>query len=107
MISIAILRLKVLPSDSLSLLEDIRIEERIKHERPGTKHVFAKRKDMYRKHFSTQLTLNLERSIFTDALFCAIYVKLTAESPLETLPSMREDIDLMRPFIEAAALACV
>ncbi|CAF1793429.1 nitric oxide reductase activation protein NorD [Bacillus subtilis] len=86
------------------LLEDIRIEECIKRERPGTKHVFAKRKDMYRKHFSTQLTLNLERSIFTDALFCAIYVKLTAESPLETLPSMREDIDLMRPFIEQQLL---
>lgn len=59
---------------------------------------------MYRKHFSTQLTLNLERSIFTDALFCAIYFKLTAESPLETLPSMREDIDLMRPFIEQQLL---
>lgn len=56
---------------------------------------------MYRKYFTTQLTLNLERSIFTDALFCALYVKLTAESPLEGIPAMREDIDLMIPFIES------
>ncbi|MEC0694813.1 vWA domain-containing protein [Bacillus atrophaeus] len=83
------------------LLEDMRIEELIKHERPGTKRIFSKRRNMYRKYFTTQLTLNLERSIFTDALFCALYVKLTAESPLEGIPAMREDIDLMIPFIES------
>ena len=82
------------------LLEDIRIEELIKKERPGTKRVFQKRREMYRKHFTTQLTLNLERSIFTDALYCAIFVKLTAESPLEGIPSMQEDIDMMIPYIE-------
>ncbi|ARW07107.1 vWA domain-containing protein [Bacillus atrophaeus] len=83
------------------LLEDMRIEELIKHERPGTKRIFSKRRNMYRKYFTTQLTLNLERSIFTDALFCALYVKLTAESPLEGIPAMREDIDLTIPFIES------
>ncbi|MCY8523007.1 VWA domain-containing protein [Bacillus atrophaeus] len=83
------------------LLEDMRIEELIKHERPGTTRIFSKRRNMYRKYFTTQLTLNLERSIFTDALFCALYVKLTAESPLEGIPAMREDIDLMIPFIES------
>lgn len=55
---------------------------------------------MYRKYFTTQLTLNLERSIFTDALYCAMFVKLTAESPLEGIPSMHENIDMMIPYIE-------
>ncbi|MFI2982954.1 MULTISPECIES: vWA domain-containing protein [Bacillus] len=82
------------------LLEDIRIEELTKKERPGTKRVFQKRREMYRKYFTTQLTLNLERSIFTDALYCAMFVKLTAESPLEGIPSMHEHIDMMIPYIE-------
>lgn len=56
---------------------------------------------MYRKHFATQLTLNLERSIFTDALFCAVYLKLTAESPLEEIPAIHESVDPMKGFIEA------
>ena len=73
---------KSLAKQLFMLFEDIRIEESIKRERPGTKQVFSNRKSMYRKHFATQLTLNLERSIFTDALFCAAYLKLTAESPL-------------------------
>ncbi|KJD51800.1 hypothetical protein UZ38_41070, partial [Bacillus amyloliquefaciens] len=62
---------KSLAKQLFMLFEDIRIEEFIKRERPGTKPVFSSRKSMYRKHFATQLTLNLERSIFTDALFCA------------------------------------
>ncbi|MGR3206969.1 vWA domain-containing protein [Bacillus glycinifermentans] len=82
------------------LFEDVRIEECIKKERPGTKNVFFKRRNMYRKHFLTQLTLNLERSIFTDALFCAIYVKLTADSPLEGIPHIHESIDPLKGFIE-------
>lgn len=54
---------KSLAKQLFMLFEDIRIEECIKKERPGTKSVFLSRKSMYRKHFKTQLTLNLERSI--------------------------------------------
>ncbi|MDI5787886.1 hypothetical protein PO124_03625 [Bacillus licheniformis] len=80
--------------------EDIRIEESIKRERPGTKQVFSNRKSMYRKHFATQLTLNLERSIL-QMLVCAVYLKLTAESPLEEIPAIHESVDPMKGFIEA------
>ncbi|PNU24534.1 hypothetical protein C1954_07655 [Bacillus stratosphericus] len=84
------------------LFEDIRIEERIKHDRPGTKKVFKRRRELYRRHFKTQLTINQERSILTDALFCAIYVKLTADSPLEEIPPLHEQINPMIPFIESS-----
>ncbi|MGG0836728.1 VWA domain-containing protein [Bacillus paralicheniformis] len=91
---------KSLAKQLFMLFEDIRIEESIKRERPGTKPVFSSRKSMYRKHFATQLTLNLERSIFTDALFCAVYLKLTAESPLDEIPAIHESVDPMKGFIE-------
>ncbi|MFN2745738.1 MULTISPECIES: vWA domain-containing protein [Bacillus] len=94
------LQFKSLAKQLFMLFEDIRIEESIKRERPGTKAVFTSRRNMYRKHFATQLTLNLERSIFTDALFCAIYVKLTAESPLESIPDIHDSIDPMKGWIE-------
>ncbi|MGE6629745.1 VWA domain-containing protein [Bacillus sp. NPDC077027] len=84
------------------LFEDIRIEECIKRDRLGTKKVFKNRREMYRRHFKTQLTINQERSILTDALFCAIYVKLTADSPLEQIPRLNERINPMLPFIEAS-----
>ncbi|MDA1475049.1 nitric oxide reductase activation protein NorD [Bacillus changyiensis] len=82
------------------LFEDIRIEEYIKQERPGTKRVFFSRQKIYRKFFMTQLTLNKERSIFTDALFCAMYLKLTAKSPLEDIPEIHLSIDPLKRFIE-------
>lgn len=82
------------------LFDDIRIEELIKASRPGTKLIFQQRRKLYRKHFRTQLTLNKERSIFTDALFCSIYLKVTADSPLEEISDIREDIADAKPFIE-------
>lgn len=55
------------------LFEDIRIEERIKRDRPGTKKVFKRRRELYRRHFKTQLTINQERSIFNRCtLLCDI-----------------------------------
>ncbi|MDA7027795.1 VWA domain-containing protein [Bacillus sp. CLL-7-23] len=91
---------KSLAKQIFMLFEDIRIEEYIKQERPGTKRVFFSRQKMYRKFFATQLTLNKERSIFTDALFCAIYLKLTAKSPLEEIPEIHQSIDPLKQFIE-------
>lgn len=83
-----------------ALLEDLRLEEICKKERPGTKKTFQKRKELYRKYFQSQLTINRERSIYADALFSGLYLKLTAESPLEALPSLKEEINLAFPFIE-------
>lgn len=83
------------------LLEDLRIEEVCKRERPGTKKVFEKRRIMYRKHFQSQLTINIERSIYTDALFNAFYLKLTADTPLEEIIFPHEGIQLAFPFLSS------
>lgn len=83
------------------MAEDIRLEEIVKRERRGTTKAFQIRRDLYRKHFESQLTINRERSIFTDALFNSIYLKLTAQSPLETAPTLTDRIDLAFPYIES------
>ncbi len=80
-------------------LEDIRIEELIK-KNGRERNVFSEAEGDVQEIFHDALTLNLERSIFTDALYCAMFVKLTAESPLEGIPSMHEHIDMMIPYIE-------
>ncbi|MBD1379006.1 vWA domain-containing protein [Metabacillus arenae] len=82
------------------LVEDIRLEEVCKKERPGTKRIFDNRRQMLRKHFRTQLTINLERSIHTDALFCALFLKLTTQSPLEEIPDISNSINLTYSFLE-------
>ncbi|MBS2969242.1 VWA domain-containing protein [Metabacillus sp. KIGAM252] len=83
-----------------SLLEDVRTEEIIKRERPGTKKFFKRRTEMYRMYFRSQLTIHLERNIKTDALFNALFLKLTAESPLEAVPAINEDFERMLPFLQ-------
>ncbi|MFY4776892.1 vWA domain-containing protein [Metabacillus sp. RGM 3146] len=83
-----------------TLLEDIRLEEICKSERPGTAKYFIKRRELYRRFFKTQMTINLERSIFTDALFNGVYLKVTAGSPLDSLPFILEDLLLLLPFLE-------
>ncbi|WP_299093497.1 VWA domain-containing protein [uncultured Metabacillus sp.] len=83
------------------LIEDVRLEEISKRERPGTKRAFEMRRKLYRKHFRSQLTIHQERGILTDALFNLLYLKLTAHSPLGLLPSLSEDLDRAFPFIES------
>jgi len=83
------------------LLEDIRLEDICINKRPGTKKAFEKRREMYRKYFQTQLTANLERSMFTDALFSGIYVLLTANSPTIRLPNIEKNLDLLIPYIQS------
>lgn len=86
------------------MLEDLRLEEHCKHERPGTINVFAARRSMYRRFFKSQLTINQERSIYTDALFNAFYLKATSESPLEEFPLLTNSIDLAVPFMQGELL---
>ncbi|HZH59074.1 MAG TPA: VWA domain-containing protein [Metabacillus sp.] len=82
------------------LLEDIRLEELCVKERPGTKTAFRLRKRLYRKHFHSQLIIHKERSILTDALFNALYLILTAESTIEQVPALSENLDRTLPFIQ-------
>ncbi|OAS85302.1 vWA domain-containing protein [Metabacillus litoralis] len=83
------------------LLEDLRLEEICKKERPGTKRAFEVRRNLYRKYFHSQLTIHQERSILTDALFNTLYLRLTAQSPLEQMPILSDSVDRALPFIES------
>ncbi|MDQ0228916.1 vWA domain-containing protein [Metabacillus malikii] len=95
------LHLSSLAKQLFILLEDIRLEERCVKERPGTKYVFASRKDMYRKYFRSQLTVHHERNIVTDAFFNTCYLILTAQSPLENVFKLSETLDRMMPYLES------
>lgn len=82
------------------LLEDLRIEEVCIKERPGTKTAFYLRKKLYRRHFQSQLIIHKERNILTDALFNALYLILTAESTMEQVPALSENLDRTLPYIQ-------
>jgi nitric oxide reductase activation protein len=79
--------------------EDLRLEEICKRERPGTKRSFQIRREIYRKYFKDQLNVNIQKAVYTDSLFNAIFLLLTSESPLEEIPSINQDIDLVLPFV--------
>ncbi|MCM3005323.1 vWA domain-containing protein [Priestia koreensis] len=83
------------------LLEDIRLEELCKHERPGTKKAFGTRRAVYRKYFESQMNVNLVKGVYTDAFFNACYLMLTTENPFEEIPSITESLDLATPFIRS------
>ncbi|MDY0409171.1 hypothetical protein [Paracerasibacillus soli] len=65
----------------IALLEDLRLEEVIKHSRPGTGKDFTIRKHYLKHFFNTQLTTNITRSYALDELFCMIYLLLQSDSP--------------------------
>lgn len=83
------------------LFEDFRLEEICIKERPGTRKSFTERKRIYRKYYEDQLHVNMVKSVPTDALFNAIFILLTAESPLEEIPAIQEKIDLVIPFLRS------
>lgn len=60
------------------LLEDIRLEEIIVRQRPGTKKLFATRKNIYRHYFQSQFKANEIRNFQLDQLYCLIYLSLTS-----------------------------
>ncbi|MBM7619306.1 nitric oxide reductase activation protein [Bacillus tianshenii] len=88
------------------LLEDLRLEELCKRERPGTTKSFLVRRAEYRKYFRSQLKVNLDRAISTDALYNLLYLLLTTDDPLEEIPSINNEIDPALPFIIAEASKC-
>lgn len=88
------------------LLEDLRLEELCKRERPGTTRTFMVRRLEYRKYFRSQLTVNAERNNLTDALYNLLYLLLTTDNPLEDVPSLNQDIDRAIPFLREEASKC-
>lgn len=65
----------------VTLLEDLRLEEIIKHQRPGTKKDFSIRRSYLKHFFTTQLRTNVTRSRPLDELFCIIYLLLASDGP--------------------------
>ncbi|MCP8969507.1 vWA domain-containing protein [Ectobacillus ponti] len=61
------------------LLEDLRIEEKIKAVRPGTKSIFARRREVYRSYFQAQHEINRIRGFQADMLFALIHLTLTSD----------------------------
>lgn len=93
-------KLKGLAKQLCMLFEDIRLEDLCKEQRPGTKKAFGVRRQLYRKHFKSQLVIHQERSLLTDALFNYLYLKITADSLTEDLPVLHENLERALPFIE-------
>ncbi|WP_047981847.1 vWA domain-containing protein [Ornithinibacillus contaminans] len=86
-----------------ALLEDIRLEEIIKQERPGTKYAFSIRKQAYEHYFQTQLAVNASRSFPLDELFCLIYLQLHSDRPDPIFPKataeQRQQLEELKPIL--------
>ncbi|MUK88399.1 VWA domain-containing protein [Ornithinibacillus sp. L9] len=87
----------------VALLEDIRLEELIKKERPGTKKVFEIRKNYHKQYFESQLATNVNRSYLLDELFCLIYLLIQSDQPDPRFPKANEGqlelLEKIKPFI--------
>ncbi|MEK4304149.1 MULTISPECIES: vWA domain-containing protein [Oceanobacillus] len=74
----------------MTLLEDIRLEDAIRKERPGTKRNFSYRRAYFHHYFTTQLQSNVTRSYATDEIFCMIYLLLFANQPDPGFPRVEK-----------------
>ncbi|PPA71836.1 vWA domain-containing protein [Jeotgalibacillus proteolyticus] len=81
------------------MIEDARLEEIVKRERPGTKKAFEARRTIYTKYFESQLKVHLVKGVHTDALFNFLYMLLHARSPITDWPAIQKEINLAGPFI--------
>lgn len=82
------------------MLEDLRLEDIFIKIRPGTRKVFAVRRQVFRRYFTSQLNVNITRGAYTDALFNLIYLILAAKSPFIEYPTIHADIDPVIPFLQ-------
>lgn len=73
-----------------TLLEDLRLEEKIKQLRPGTRRDFIMRKNHLQEFFSSQLVIHTTRGYPLDELFCLVYLTLQADHPEPSFPHALE-----------------
>ncbi|MET3682939.1 nitric oxide reductase activation protein [Alkalibacillus flavidus] len=83
-------QLPLLAEQLFTLLEDLRLEDIIRKQRPGTKRWFDTRQQTYRHYFETQRQTSITRSYETDELFSMIYLSVTADSPFQTFPQANQ-----------------
>lgn len=62
-----------------TLLDDARLEEIIKQQRPGTVASFSKRAAYLKSYFTSQLITTTTRGQWPEALFCMLYLQLRAD----------------------------
>ncbi|MEB2630037.1 VWA domain-containing protein [Peribacillus frigoritolerans] len=88
-----------------ALLEDLRLEELVKKERPGTKKWFSVRGAYLKQYFESQLATNVTRSFALDELYCLIYLLLQSDRPDPIFPRANErqleELEKLKPFIHA------
>ena len=90
-------------SQLVTLLEDIRLEEIVKKERPGTTKWFTLRRNHLKHYFENQLTAMITRGFGTDELFCLIYLLIQSNQPDPVFPRANEDqlhqLDQLKPIL--------
>lgn len=97
------LRLSKFASQLLTLFEDIRLEEIIKKERPGTTPIFERRRQYLKHYFESQLVVNATRSNPLDELFCLIYLLTQSDQPDPIFPRANDkqlkQLEHLKPLI--------
>lgn len=97
------LKLSKFASQLITLFEDIRLEEMIKKDRPGTTSTFETRRQYLKHYFESQLVVNATRSNPLDELFCLIYLLTQSDQPDPIFPRANEkqlkQLDHLKPFI--------
>ena len=95
--------LKNFASQLVTLLEDIRLEDVIKRNRPGTNEAFTIRTAYLKHYFTKQLTTSIRRGLLFDELFCMIYLTLRADSPdqpfSQAKDETRELLEKIKPLL--------
>ncbi|TFB24332.1 VWA domain-containing protein [Filobacillus milosensis] len=90
-------------TELFTLLEDLRLEEKIRQSRRGTIPWFQSRSKTYTHYFKTQLDTNVTRNFPTDELFCMIYLTLTSTSPDQNFPRANRrqlnTLDQLKPLL--------
>ncbi len=86
-----------------TLFEDIRLEEMVKKERPGTKELFAIRRNYLKAFFHQQLQTNVTRGFTMDELYCLIYLLIQSDKPDPSFPAANkrqtDQLDVLKPLL--------
>ena len=86
-----------------ALFEDIRLEEIVKSERPGTTGIFQTRRTYFQHFFIRQLSANVTRSRELDELFCLIYLLIQSDHPdpdfARASERALEHLEMLKPML--------
>lgn len=78
--------LPIFGGELFTVMEDMRLEDIVRKERPGTAALFRLRQANYRFYFNSQLQTNVTKGYPLDELFCMIYLVLHSDTPDPDFP---------------------